>query len=141
MGMAVRIIKNVLGNWANCFASLIISFFMMPFVIHHLGDTAYGIWILIGSLTGYLGLLDFGISSAIVKYTAQLNAKGEQHKINEFASTSFFTYSFIGLLAFCTSIIITLFFMNFFHIASRYLTLSKWIVIIVGVDVALSFPL
>jgi hypothetical protein len=33
---------------------------MSPFIVHHLGTSAYGMWVLVGSLTGYLGLLNLG---------------------------------------------------------------------------------
>ena len=40
-------------------ANLIVGFLLAPFVVHHLGNTGYGIWALVLQLTGYLGVVDF----------------------------------------------------------------------------------
>ncbi len=42
-----------------------VAFFLTPFVVNSLGSTAYGIWVLLMSLTGYYGLLDLGVSAAL----------------------------------------------------------------------------
>ena len=66
------ILKNLLsGTILRIFSlglSVIIAFFMMPFMIHSLGDTQYGLWVIIGTITGYYGFLDFGLSPATARY-------------------------------------------------------------------------
>ena len=41
-------------------------------MVHHLGNTEYGMWTLLGSIVGYLGLLDFGVRGAVTWYVARL---------------------------------------------------------------------
>src|SRR5207249_1908173 len=73
-------LRNIFSNWAGFICSSIISFFLSPFVVHHLGNSAYGIWILMGSLTGYLGLLNLGVRGAVTKYVAQLHAEAKEDR-------------------------------------------------------------
>jgi len=58
---ATRTIRNVAANWGGFAFSILVTFFLSPFVVRHLGNGSYGVWTLIGSLTGYLGLLDMGV--------------------------------------------------------------------------------
>ena len=54
--------------------TLVVGFALSPFVLHHLGDTVYGVWMLINSAIGYMALLDFGLRGAIVQLLAKAHA-------------------------------------------------------------------
>src|SRR5947209_11199940 len=90
---STQIIKNVLMNWAAFLATIGIGFAMSPFLVARLGDSVYGVWVLVGSLVGYLGLLDFGITHSTVKYIAEYRALGAQKSINRLVTTSITIYS------------------------------------------------
>jgi len=62
-----------LSNWAGFACSSVTFFFLSPFVFHHLGNSAYGIWVLIGSLTGYLGLFNLGVRGALTRNVARFH--------------------------------------------------------------------
>ena len=49
---------SVLANWTGYAVGLIVNFFLSPLVVGHLGPAAYGVWILLVTLTAYLGFLD-----------------------------------------------------------------------------------
>src|ERR1700730_16315922 len=66
-----RAARNVLSNWATYLLSGAVSFFLSPFIVRHLGNSAYGVWVLLVSLTGYLGFLDLGIRGAVTRYVAK----------------------------------------------------------------------
>ena len=36
--------RNLFANWVGYGASLLVMFFMSPFVVHTLGDVDYGVW-------------------------------------------------------------------------------------------------
>ena len=55
------ILRNIFSNWTGYLITILVGFFLAPFVLHHLGNTGYGVWTLVLSLTGYFGLLDLGI--------------------------------------------------------------------------------
>ena len=54
--------RNLFANWVGYGANLLVMFFMSPFVVHTLGDGTYGLWSLLMSITGYLGLVDVGVN-------------------------------------------------------------------------------
>jgi len=57
---------------------MIVPFFLTPIVIRNLGTVAYGVWILAVSTVAYLGLLDLGLRSAIIRYVSKADAQGQE---------------------------------------------------------------
>ena len=79
---------NSISNYASLFVQIAVGFFLTPFIISHLGQTGYGIWVLVGSFVGYYGLLNLGVSSAIVRYIARYSAQKNTSSLNETANTA-----------------------------------------------------
>lgn len=69
------VLKNVFSNYVGIAGTIVIAFMLSPFLVHTLGDTGYGIWSVVSALTGYMALLDLGVSSAIAKYVSSHKAK------------------------------------------------------------------
>src|SRR5882762_5714592 len=95
--------RNVLTNWINYFLSGVISFFLSPFIVRHLGDTAYGVWVLLVSLTGYLGFLDLGIRGAVTRYVAKFHTEGNDKQASQTVSSAFGLFLAAACLAFLAS--------------------------------------
>jgi O-antigen/teichoic acid export membrane protein len=134
-----QIIKNVLMNWAAFAATIGIGFVMSPFLVRHLGDSIYGVWVLVGSLVGYLGLLDFGITPSTVKYIAEYRALNDQKAINRLVTTSLTIYSVIGVITLLVSAIVAVFFNKIFATPLPFATAAA-VVLITGLNLALTFP-
>jgi len=67
-------------NWIAMAVGMVVPFFLTPYVLRHLGVTAYGIWILAVSTVSYLNLLDMGLRSAVIRFVSKAQA---QEKIEE----------------------------------------------------------
>ena len=114
---------------------------MSPFILHRLGDDAFGLWILVFSLTGYYGLFDFGIRSSIVQYVAQFATTGEEDRLIRFVNTSLCTYGGIGLLLFLITIGGSFYVDLLFRIPPGFHWAAQVLFLVVGTTVALEFPL
>ncbi len=66
-----RIAQNVLSNWFALGVTTVVGFFLSPFVVHHLGNLAYGVWVIIASLVSYMGLMDLGLRGAVTRYVSK----------------------------------------------------------------------
>jgi len=66
-----RIAQNVLSNWFALAVTTLVGFFLSPFVVHHLGNVVYGVWVIIGSLVSYMGLLDLGLRGAVTRFVSK----------------------------------------------------------------------
>ena len=69
MNSAVRsrpsLIGNAFASWGAFLYVAAIGFFLSPIVVNSLGTTSYGVWSLLVTVVGYLGLLDFGVRGAV----------------------------------------------------------------------------
>ena len=61
--------------------------FLMPFTIRHLGQTEYGLWMMVASLTYYFQLLDLGYGSSVVKQVTEADTRGDTERVNRILST------------------------------------------------------
>ena len=77
-----HIARSVVSNWFATGATLAAGFFLAPFVVHRLGNVAYGVWVLAISTVNYLTLLDLGMRSSVLRFVS----KGHTQQDHEGAS-------------------------------------------------------
>src|SRR6266700_1470398 len=135
------ILKNGGSSWFSLGINILIGFFLSPFILHRLGDAAFGIWVLIFSLTGYYGIFDLGIRSSVIRYTSKLTAVDNNEGLAKFFNTSLATYTCIGLVATLITLVGSHFVDSLFHIPPDFLGTARWLFLVVGLSVALGFPL
>ena len=90
--------RNLFANWVGYGASLLVMFFMSPFVVHTLGDVDYGVWSLMMSLTGYLGLVELGTQAGIGRFINFYLGKEDIPKVNGIISTGMAIFVAVGAL-------------------------------------------
>jgi len=73
-------------NWAAFAATLVVSFFLAPYLIQHLGDARYGVWCVVESILAYFTLFDLGIAACLVRYVAKFHATAERTELNKLVS-------------------------------------------------------
>jgi O-antigen/teichoic acid export membrane protein len=141
MSLKFRALKNVVSSWGNLAVNVAVGFFLYPFILHHLGDEASGLWILIFSLTGYYGIFDFGIRSSLVRYVSKFQATGDKDQLARLVNTSLFTYTCLGLILVVPTIFGSFYVERLFHIPPGYIKDAQILFLMVGLSLALGFPL
>ena len=139
--LKIQAAKNAATSWLSLLANLVVGFFLAPYILHKLGDDAFGLWILIFSVTGYYGIFDFGIRSSIVKYVAQFAAKGEDENLTRFINTSLFTNSCIAVFLLLLTGLGTWCVGSVFHVSPALLGPARLLFLMVGAALSLGFPL
>jgi O-antigen/teichoic acid export membrane protein len=137
----VEIAKNVGSSWVALGITVVVGFFLSPYILHHLGDEAFGLWVLIFSITGYYGLFDLGIRSSIVRYVAGYSATDDSEQLNLLINTAIFTYAAIGLVCFLITAVGTYYVDSIFRVPPEFLKTARWLFAMVGTSVSLGFPL
>ncbi len=120
--------------------TVLVAFFLMPFVVHHLGDRWYGVWVIVGGLMGYYGLLDFGISSATNRYISIHLGNNDYEEVNTVLTNAIFIYLIVGILSVLVSITLVACAKYFVEIPGDVEKL-RIVLLIMGVDLAISFSL
>jgi O-antigen/teichoic acid export membrane protein len=120
------------------FLSGAVSFFLSPFIVRHLGNSAYGVWVLLVSMTGYLGFLDLGIRGAVTRYVAKFHSERDHEKSSRTVSSACGLFLSAGAIAVVAAIIFSIFAVPHFKIPPDYLKAAQIVVLLAGLNVAVS---
>lgn len=134
-----QIAKNIVSNSLNFFIATIIPILLTPFLIHKLGNSHYGLWILINSVIGYYGLLDIGISSSITRYVSKYLADGDESNLNSFINTVLSIFLLMGVVCIIASVILSFFLADLFNLSEDNNILFPRLILVLGFAFALSF--
>lgn len=93
-----KIFRNTIYNTIGHFWGILVAMGLVPYIIGHIGIERYGVWAIIGVLTGYFGLLDCGIGTSFVKYISEYYAKKDYKNINQLINTGFVFYLSFAVL-------------------------------------------
>ncbi|MEW8254410.1 MAG: MATE family efflux transporter [Candidatus Thiodiazotropha taylori] len=134
-----RIIRNLFSNWTGLLVSIVVSFFLAPFVVHNLGNELYGVWTIINQFTGYMYLFDFGVRESVIRSTSHSLAKKDPKALEEVLSASFIIYFFISVITILISIVLALYFSSIFGVEEKVAEAASITVLLVGVTIAQFF--
>jgi O-antigen/teichoic acid export membrane protein len=137
----VQAVKNVSAAWLGLLVHAVIGFLLSPFILHRLGDEAFSLWVLVFALTGYYGLLDLGIRSSIVKYTARFVTTKDEAQLSSFLSTSLGFYAVVALVVLLVTTVGSFYLHFLFRIPARLLGPARTLFLLAGASIALTFPL
>jgi O-antigen/teichoic acid export membrane protein len=135
-----KIFRNVFSNWASYLVTAIVGFTLAPIVVHSLGNTGYGLWTLVLSLTGYFGLLDLGIRSSVGRFVTRHLALEDHQRVNATVSTAFAMLSAAGLLALMATLVMVEFFFGSFKVEPQYAASGRIALLITGLNMACILP-
>ena len=110
--------RTAVANAIGYAIAIAISFVQAPFLIHHLGDERYGIWTLIGLVSGYYGLLDLGTRGAVGYFVARARARDATLEIAELTATAFWFLAAAGLVVLVVGTGILILFPDLFRVAA-----------------------
>jgi O-antigen/teichoic acid export membrane protein len=136
----IEIIKNVSSSWFALGVNILVGVFLSPFILHRLGNTAYGLWVLAFSVTGYYGLFDLGIRSSIIRYVSTYTATSDQGALSRLINTSLAVYTAIGIVAMVATVVVSAYVGSLFRMPADFLPTAKVLFLLVGSAVALGFP-
>src|ERR1700733_5051547 len=139
MSRARILMGGIAVNWMAFAISVIVSFFLSPFVVHHLGNVAYGVWVLANSSIAYMALLDLGMRGAVTHFVAKHQALREDLESSRAVSVALAFRALISLAVVFTSLILAVFASKIFRIPSDMWTAAQWAIVITGFN--LSFNL
>lgn len=98
-GQTASVKRNVLASWVAHGVTIVVGFFLMPYVVRVLGDQAYGSWVFINSMASYAGLLYFGFGDTISRYVAKYHGGQQYGKINQIVTLVLAIYLAMGVVA------------------------------------------
>jgi O-antigen/teichoic acid export membrane protein len=136
-----RVLKNITTTWAAVIVSAVASFLLTPFILHRLGDEAYGLWVLIIALSDYYPVLQVGVRSAVVRYVSRNLALDNHESVTRTVSTSFYFFLCLSFVVIGLAIALRHLVTNFFSIQPVNAAAFSTLFLLVGIAQAIDFPL
>ena len=132
--------RNISMDYCALGLEMIVGVVMLPFNIAHLGQSAYGLWVLAASITMYFSMLDLGYGVAQVKFAAQYRARRDHRSLNEIVSTLFFFFTLVGLAAMAVGTLLAFNLETLFNITPDQAVIGRKVLLIITAYVAIGFP-
>lgn len=129
-----HVVRSVLANWFTTVATLAVGFFLAPFVVHHLGNVAYGVWVLAVSSVNYLSLLDLGMASSVVRFVSKGHATGNHDESSDALSAVIWVRVQIAAVVFLLSCALAIVFPYFFKVPPSLATEAREAILLIGVS-------
>ena len=82
------IAKNSIFNLVGQVLPMLVGLLTIPYIVHGLGTSQYGIFSIATMLLGYFSIFDLGLSRATVKFVAENLSPDRIHKVPELVWTS-----------------------------------------------------
>ena len=128
------------SNYGGQIINLGVWFLLTPFMIPRMGQTQYGLWVLVASFVAYGNLASLGISSAIVKYVAEYRARGESETASELIATALSIYLVLGLVMVAVAVIIAPLVPHILKVPVDQRGTTSLLVIVTAIGVAVQLP-
>jgi O-antigen/teichoic acid export membrane protein len=135
-----KIVWNMTTNTVGTVVTMLSGLIVMPYLIRTLGSGTYGLWILIGTMAGYFGILDLGVSAALGRLVAAHRARGEHDQVNEVMSTAGALLCVAFAIVCVATGLALLIFPRIFSVPANELLDVRSALILVGLNLALTFP-
>lgn len=139
MSTAKNLVKSSFARITFMGVSAVIGFFMLPFLVGHLGERWYGIWVIVTGLVSSSYLLDLGMASAVSRFVATRLATGDVRGTNEVVNTCLAIYIVLAAIVFAAGVVVAVFAGTFVKDATD-LTVIRAAIIILGLQYAAEFP-
>ena len=140
MRQQTRLVVNALVNTLARFVTIGTRFVIVPFAVSAVGRSHYGAWIIVGQILGYTRILEMGLRSAVGRQVAMRLARNEHGPLGRYVNTAFAHYLMAGLIIATLTVIVSVFFADWFEIEPEYRTATQAMVLCAGFSLALSIP-
>jgi O-antigen/teichoic acid export membrane protein len=135
-----HVFRSTASNLTGQAVILGTGFLLAPFVLHRVGPSDYGLWILVTSLTGYASVLEFGISSAVIKYVSELRVKGQRDEMHALIGTALSLYTVLGVLAILCGVAVAFLLPHIIKVPAEEQGEAAKLVLLAAVGLGISIP-
>lgn len=107
MTLANKTIGNALSGVIGFAWPILLALVCLPYIVHKLGNEAYGVLALVTSVLGFFAFFDLGVTNASIKYIAEAYAQDDVEKINKIIGSSLVVYLIAGGAGACLIALMT----------------------------------
>lgn len=109
-----------------------VGFLILPLLVSRLGVDGYGLWVIIGSLTGSLQFLDFGFRGSVGRFVAYYSTLDDNEALSKVLSTATAILTGLGAIAFAGVAVLTYFLPHLIEVPAGQLESARLALLLVG---------
>lgn len=83
---------SILSNTIN----ILLLFILTPIITNGLGDTGYGIYVILATIGGALSIMNLGLGEATLRYVAFYHARADKVGVNRTFNSTLWLYTLLG---------------------------------------------
>lgn len=136
---ARQFVRNAVSSYANLIVGVVMSLVLTRVLLHHLGTSTYGLWIVLLSIVSYLALLDVGVSTAVVQRVATMTAEGDHAGLANVIRTSSVFFSVSGATAVVITMVLAPFMARIVHLGDISTQVAGVTLVLLGAMIAVKF--
>lgn len=93
-----RLLQGAFLSCCNLLAGILIGLVLTPCLLSSLGERHYGIYLFAGLFTGWCGLIDFGLTTAVSRFITLRFTSRDDRRLQETGNTALILFSLLGLI-------------------------------------------
>lgn len=135
--------SGVYLSYVSLFLTNITSLILTPFIVRNLGQSEYGLYMLIGALVGYIAVLDFGLGNTTVRFVAKYRAENNKKDQENFLASTFIIYAIISVIVLIIGSIVYLYLDMIFSdsLTIEEISIAKTMFVILVITLSLTLPM
>jgi O-antigen/teichoic acid export membrane protein len=137
--LPARFGKNVFMNYAAQGLTALAAVVLTPILLHHLGKTTYGLWVVASGAVAYLELFELGFGGATTKLISE-DASVRPELALRTLNTTFFVLVPLGVLALLAGVGVSFALPHLVHIPSPEQAGVVVVVLVLALGLAVSIP-
>lgn len=91
-----RLLRNSLFNSSSWAINLAVQLLMIPILVGRLGMDGFGIYTLLVSIIGYSVLVDLGLGQGVIKFVAEMKARGDIQALSRSVNAALWVQALLG---------------------------------------------
>jgi O-antigen/teichoic acid export membrane protein len=95
---AGAVARNVIWNLGTQVWFFLLTLATTPYIVHRLGAGGFGLYIIVGTVAGYLAVMDLGLGMATVKYVSEFNGRRDKAAVQRVIGTAVTAYVALGVV-------------------------------------------
>ena len=96
----------LLLSYINIGLTNVVGLILTPYIVNKLGNSEYGLYLLIGSIIIYLSVMDLGLNNSVIRYVSLYRAENKLESEKKLISSIFLIYLVICLLVLILGILV-----------------------------------
>lgn len=130
--------RGVLFGYGAIGAQMVYSFASIPLALSYLTTPEFGMWSLIGTITGYIMIAEMGIVNSVMRHLLECKGTDEPEKYGRIFTASALALTGISLIVLALGVLAAFFCGRFFPIPPDLSETFFWVMLLRGAFTALT---